>query len=164
MIHLLIGNTGAGKTTFGIALAAETGGVRFAIDVWMQTLFLPDVPDPIQFSWMMERVSRSEKMIWQVAEQVALSGKEVILEISMSTRELRNSQLLRAKQTGLPCTVYFLDVPKEIRRQRVIQRNLEKGASYSFDVSPQMFDFMEIVFEQPSPEEFEGYGTYLIHA
>lgn len=42
MIHLIIGNTGSGKTTYANKLKAKTGGVIFSIDKWNNTLFLPD--------------------------------------------------------------------------------------------------------------------------
>jgi hypothetical protein len=32
-------------------------------------------------------------------------------------------------------------------------RNVEKGATYSFEVTPQMFEAMEAFFERPSDEE-----------
>ena len=41
---LVVGCTGAGKTTYARQLAAELGAVRFSIDEWMMALFGPDVP------------------------------------------------------------------------------------------------------------------------
>ena len=41
----------------------------------------------------------------------------------------------------------FLDIDKEVRQQRVTHRNLEKGTTYQFDVSPADFEFMETWFE-----------------
>ncbi len=42
MIHLIVGNTGAGKTTYANKLKKELKGVVFSIDQWNNTLFLPD--------------------------------------------------------------------------------------------------------------------------
>jgi tRNA A37 N6-isopentenylltransferase MiaA len=42
MIHLIVGNTGAGKTTYSNALRKKTNGVIFSIDKWNKTLFLAD--------------------------------------------------------------------------------------------------------------------------
>lgn len=37
MIHLIIGNTGSGKTTYANQLKAELNGVLFSIDKWNNT-------------------------------------------------------------------------------------------------------------------------------
>jgi tRNA A37 N6-isopentenylltransferase MiaA len=39
MIHLIIGNTGSGKTTYSNKLKAELNGVLFSIDKWNNVLF-----------------------------------------------------------------------------------------------------------------------------
>ena len=63
-VILVVGCTGAGKTTYARQLADEIGGIRFSIDEWMMPLFGPDQPQPIRFDWMMERVNRCEAMIF----------------------------------------------------------------------------------------------------
>ena len=42
MIHLILGNTGAGKTTYAQALKKEAKGVIFSVDYWNNTLFMAD--------------------------------------------------------------------------------------------------------------------------
>ena len=42
MIHLIVGNTGSGKTTYSNKLKQETGGLIFSIDQWNKALFFPD--------------------------------------------------------------------------------------------------------------------------
>ncbi len=42
MIHLIVGNTGAGKKTYAHKLNREIDGVVFSIDKWNKILFLPD--------------------------------------------------------------------------------------------------------------------------
>lgn len=60
VVHLVTGSTGAGKTTYAVALAARESALRLSIDEWMTTLFGPDQPAALQFEWMMERVNRCE--------------------------------------------------------------------------------------------------------
>ncbi|MFN9580481.1 MAG: AAA family ATPase, partial [Novosphingobium sp.] len=62
-IVLIVGSTGAGKTTYARRLAEELGGVRFSIDEWMMTLFWADSPQPIEFQWTIERVRRCEALV-----------------------------------------------------------------------------------------------------
>ncbi len=60
MFHLVCGSTGAGKTTYSVALAEREGGVHFAIDEWMATLFGPEAPATPDFGWIVARVGRCE--------------------------------------------------------------------------------------------------------
>lgn len=54
--------------------------------------------------------------------------------------------------------VHYLDAPKDVRKQRVDKRNLEKDPSvYAFEVTDMMFDFMEPRFEVPDQKELQ-YG------
>jgi predicted kinase len=155
-IHLIIGSTGAGKTTYAQNLAQERSAVRFAIDEWMNKLFFPDLKSDIEYQWAMERIHRCEEMIWSMAERVLNTHVDVILEVSASTRELRQKQLQRALDIGAAVQLHFLDVDKEIRRKRVANRNKDKGDSYSFEVTDEMFDFVEDMFERPGQEELSG--------
>jgi hypothetical protein len=47
----------------------------------------------------------------------------------------------------------FVNADREVRRQRVLRRNIEKGETYSFDVTPAMFDATEMYFEPPTERE-----------
>lgn len=42
-----------------------------------------------------------------------------------------------------------------VRRQRVLQRNVEQGETYSFDVTGPIFDVVDARFEPPSTSEFQ---------
>lgn len=42
MIHLIVGNTGARKTTHAKYLKTKNKGIVFSIDTWNKALFLPD--------------------------------------------------------------------------------------------------------------------------
>lgn len=42
MIHLIVGNTGSGKTTYSNELKSKNDGIIFSIDKWNNTLFLAD--------------------------------------------------------------------------------------------------------------------------
>lgn len=53
-------------------------------------------------------------------------------------------------------SLHFLDLPKEVRLERVMKRNLEKGETFEFEESKENFDFMEDWFEKPTEKEFAG--------
>ncbi len=52
-----------------------------------------------------------------------------------------------------PAQLHFVNAPPDVRRHRVLQRNSEKGDTFSFEVTAPMFDFMEREFELPTEQE-----------
>jgi hypothetical protein len=50
-ISLVVGSTGAGKTTFAHYLERDTSAIRFSTDAWMTTLFAPSKPADAGFDW-----------------------------------------------------------------------------------------------------------------
>ncbi len=155
-VHLICGSTGAGKTTYSLALADRLGALRFSIDEWMASLFMADAPPTPDLTWALERTARCEAQMWLLAEQLLARGSDVIFDVGLSKREHRDRFRARAAQMGVAARLHFLDVDVETRRARVHRRNAEKSASYSFEVSDAMFDFMEGWFERPSAEELGG--------
>lgn len=154
-VHLIFGPSGAGKTTFAIKLAEETRGVRFSIDEWMQELFGPDVPEPIELGWLMDRVRRCENHIWTMAYSVAASGGRVVLDLGFMKVADRARFTQLAQENGLSLQTHFISAPADVRRERVMARNVEQGSTFSVEVSPAMFDFAEGWFEAPTPEELK---------
>jgi predicted kinase len=158
LIHLVCGSTGAGKTTYAIELSAVVGGVRFSIDEWMATLFWMDSPRPINAAWSIERVERCMKQILSTALQVAGHGVPCVLDFGFGQAELRARVLRLAETAGLSVQLQLLDVPAAERWRRVQARNAEKGESYQlgFDVTREMFDFVETMWQPPTDEEMAG--------
>ncbi|MFT3770438.1 MAG: ATP-binding protein [Minicystis sp.] len=155
-VHLICGSTGAGKTTYATALAQRSGGVRFSIDDWMETLFSMDAPEVPDLAWALARTARCEAQMWAVADQLLARGVDVIFDVGLSKREHRDRFRERAAEVGAPCKLHFLDVDRETRRARVHRRNAERTATYAFEVPDAMFDFMEGWFEAPTGAELEG--------
>ena len=155
---LVVGCTGAGKTTYALRLADELGGVRFSIDEWMTTLFWADSPQPLQFAWAMERVERCETQIFAVARQLAARGVPAVLDLGFTKKSHRDKFRALAAGAGLTAPVHFLDVPADERWFRVNRRNKERGETYAMDVDRQMFDFMETMWEPPGEDEWRAAG------
>ena len=150
---LVCGSTGSGKTTYSLSLAKEIEAVRFSIDPWMQTLFSKDMKS-LDYSWMMERAYRCYDQIWEVSKQILMLRGNVILDLGFTTKTQREIFIDKAKELGVNSEVHYLDVPLNVRKQRVKQRNISKDPElYSFEVTDMMFNFMEQKFETPSSEE-----------
>jgi predicted kinase len=155
MIHLVAGSTGAGKTSYALALAEQAQGVRFSIDEWMAALFWPDSPQPLDAGWTMARLERCHATIWSTARQVAERGVPCILDLGFTTAASRAEFAGWAREAGLAVRLHFLDVPADERWRRVEARNAKKGETHQlgFAVTREMFDFVESLWEPPGPGE-----------
>ena len=156
MIHLIVGNTGAGKTTYANELKKETKGVIFSIDKWNNTLFLPDKKPTDGLEWFLERIERAEKMIMDLVDQLENAKIDAILDLGLSKFEHREKFRKFAQLNSFKIITHFLDIPKETRLERVLKRNTEKGETFEFEVSKENFDFMETWFEKPTTKEMVG--------
>ena len=155
-LNVIFGPCGAGKTTYAHNFARREKAVAFILDDWMARMFGPDMPEPIEYDWMLERVARCEAQIWSVAAGVIGAGGSVILDIGLMRRADRARIREIAEATGLPLRFHFVDAPQEVRRARVAGRNVVRGENFAIEVSPDMFDFIEGVYEPPEPDELAG--------
>lgn len=153
MIHLIVGNTGSGKTTYSTKLKRKTNGIIFSIDKWNKTLFLADKKSDDGLEWILERIDRAEKMIMEIVQQLENLKTDSILDLGLSKFEHREKFRKFADSNGYELKIHYLDISKEIRLERVMKRNIEKGATYEFEVTKENFDFMENWFEKPSVKE-----------
>ena len=160
LVHLICGSTGAGKTTYSLRLSDRLGAVRFSIDEWMTALFWMDTPQPIDPAWSMERVERCFTQIWAVVLQTTARNVPCVLDIGFGQTRSRTKYAELAKDAGLSVQLHFIDVPAQERWRRVEARNAQKGETYQlqFDVTREMFDFVESLWEPPSDAEMRAYN------
>jgi predicted kinase len=160
LIHLICGSTGAGKTTYAKRLCDHLGAVRFSIDEWMATLFWMDTPKPLDPRWSMERVERCLAQSWTVVLQIVAQKVPCVLDIGFGQASSREKFAGLAKSAGLSVQLHLLDIPVEERWRRVQARNAQKGDTYQlgFDVTREMFDFVEAMWEPPTDAEMLAYG------
>tara|TARA_R110002050_G_scaffold59259_2_gene132627 strand:- start:80242 stop:80730 length:489 start_codon:yes stop_codon:yes gene_type:complete len=156
MIHIIVGNTGSGKTTYSNELKRKTNGVIFSIDKWNNILFLADKKPTDGLEWFLERIERAEKMIMDLVRQLENSETDSILDLGLSKLEHREKFRKFADLNDFELTMHFLDIPRDTRLNRVIKRNAEKGETFEFEVSIENFDFMENWFEKPTEKEMIG--------
>jgi predicted kinase len=156
VLNVIFGPCGAGKTTYAHAFARREKAVAFILDDWMARLFGADMPEPLQYDWMVERVGRCEAQIWSVAAATIAAGTSVILDIGLMRRDDRARVREIAEATGLALQFHFVDAPQAVRRARVLDRNVVRGESFAIEVTPDLFEFIEGVYEPPEPKELTG--------
>ena len=155
-LNVIFGPCGAGKTTYAHTFARRERAVAFILDDWMARLFGPDMPQPLEYAWMLERVGRCEAQIWSAAAAVIAAGTSAILDIGLMRRADRERVRQIAEGAGLPLVFHFVDAPQDVRRARVADRNVIRGESFAIEVTPDLFDFIEGVYEPPEPGELKG--------
>jgi len=156
MIHLIVGNTGSGKTSYATTLKKKTKGIIFSIDTWNKTLFIPDKTDNDGLDWFLERIERSEEIILGLIQQLENSNTDTILDLGLSKFKHREKFRIFAAKHHFEIQTHFLDLSSEIRYQRILTRNKEKGDTFEFEVSKEDFNFMESWLERPSTSEMKN--------
>lgn len=160
-IHLVCGPVGAGKSTYARKLADDSAAVVFSMDAWMAKLFAPDIAsgttlqtmDP---AWFVQRVDRCESVIYAMAAEVLRYGGSVILDLGFIRRERRDTAYAFAVRQNCAVLFHYVTAEPDVRRHRVASRNIQQGETYAFEVTPQLFDFAESVFEAPAARELAG--------
>lgn len=152
-VHIVFGPQGSGKSTYAKKLAQEVKGVHLSIDNWMWKLYGDDLPKSMNLKWIKERVSRCEKLIWELSKDITDSNCEVILDLGFTKREKRKLFLQWIEEHGKDVQLHYISADHSIRRKRVLDRNTIKGDTFSFEVTPSMFDFMEGEFHKATETE-----------
>jgi predicted kinase len=155
-IHLVVGPVGAGKSTFALELCRAHGAIRLTLDEWMTNLFSMDRPPVDVLPWYMERAERCVGQIWRITQRLIDHGTDVVLEIGLIQRNMRESFYQRVDADAQELVIYVLDAPRELRRQRVAQRNLERGQTFSMVVPPEFFELASDHWEPLADDECEG--------
>lgn len=164
MIHLVCGSTGAGKTTYANELRQKLGALHLSIDDWMVTLFAPDTPPQPSWPWIEERVRRCERQIVVTALDLARSGVPSVLDLGLQQADQRRRVAERATAAGVGVRLHFLDVEATERWRRVEARNEQQGETYRVKVTRPMFDFIETIWQPPTPEEMSAFDGVRIAA
>ena len=84
------------------------------------------------------------------------TGTDVILDIGLMRRADRARVREIAEGADLPLQFHFVTASQQARRARVADRNVVRGESFAIEVTPELFEFIEGVFEPPEPAELEG--------
>lgn len=156
MIYIVGGLPGAGKTTYSKKLANEQRAAVFSTDVWMSDLFWMDQAPGEDPQWALERTDRVENRMIKTCIELDAIGVSAILDIGFVNLKWRQKTYNMLNKAGMPFEVHFLEVDRPTRWKRVQQRNREKSETYAFDVTEEMLDFMDSVYDPIEPNELDG--------
>ena len=160
MVHVIYGPQGAGKSTLANKICIEQNAICFSIDEYMSRLFLADIPVPLDMEFIMERVKRCEGLIWKTVTDFERTGVTSVLDLGLLKISDRNRIKKLINFHGFEYLFHFIDAPLAQRKERVISRNVKTGSGFSFEVTSEMFDYMELQFEPPSNDELLEIKVY----
>lgn len=161
-IHLVEGPVGAGKSTFVAELRNRHNAAGFILDAWFVRLYSPDRPAANLMEWYAARKARCLDQIWVTAREVLDTGRDVVLELGLVEKASRENFYTQVREAGYDLGVYLLDAPRDIRRDRVRQRNREKGATFSMEVPDAFFELASDHWEPMDETECEIYDVQVI--
>ena len=155
-IHLIEGPVGSGKSTFSLKMKEEIDAIHFSLDDWMASLFKPDRPNTGVMEWYSNRKQRCIDHIWKVAQQAHNSNTNVILELGLINKQAREEFLEAIHSERHNMIIHVLEADRDVRRERVKHRNMEKGETYSMNVPDEIFEIASNMWEPITENEFVG--------
>ena len=146
-IHLIEGPVGAGKSTFAAKLSKELAAPSLILDKWFVQLYSPDRPIEGLMPWYAQRKERCLAQMWTTALEILGAGKDVLMELGLVEVASREWFYGWVDRAGYELTIYLLDAPREVRRERVRQRNKDKGPTFAMEVPEAFFELASDCWE-----------------
>jgi predicted kinase len=161
-IHLVEGAVGSGKSTFASRLSEVHRAPRLILDDWMATLYSPDRPTTGNLKWYLERKDRCIEQIWKLAREIIETDSDVVLELGLIQLAERQRFYERVESAGYKLKIYVLHAPREIRRDRVRNRNKQKSDTYSMEVPDHIFELASNMWEPIDESECGAFEVEFI--
>lgn len=147
-LYLLCGKIAAGKSTLAKRLAARPATVLISEDRWNSTLFpdeLKTIEDYARYS------SRVRAVMGPHVIALLKAGLSVVLDFQANTLAVRRWMRTLIDGANAAHELHFLDIPDEICRRRLSERNL-KG-EHPYQASDAEFELFTRYFVPPSADE-----------
>jgi len=155
-LHIIEGPVGAGKTTHANQLSRELRTPPLVLDSWMTNLFQADRPEADLWTWYAERKARCFSQIMSLARNALDLGNDAIVELGLIRVEDRLKLYASLESEGRNFLVHVLHTPREERKRRVSQRNLDQGETFAMHVSEEVFEMASDMWEPVCETERNG--------
>lgn len=155
-LYLLCGKIAAGKSTLARKLAARPSTLLIGEDHWTSTLYpveLRTIEDYTRLSARL-RAAMTPHIVDILRQELS-----VVLDFAANTRRQRSWMRSLIDTAGVPHELHYIDVPDELCRQRLRQRNA--GGEHQFQVSDAEFEQFTAHFVAPAADE--GFNV-VVHA
>lgn len=155
-LYLLCGKIGAGKSTLARRLASRPATLLISEDHWTSTLFADELRTIDDYGRLSARLRAA---VAPHIVDILQKGLSVVLDFPANTERQRAWMRSLIDLAGVPHELHHLDVPDELCRRRLRQRNAR--GEHQFQVSDQEFDQFTRHFVPPGPDE--GFNV-IVHA
>jgi len=154
-LHLICGLPGAGKTTLAKEIAARGRAVRFCPDEWIKDIWREKAEtEGNQFRDQIEHLQ------WKTAKEILRNRVDVIIEWGTWGRDEREKLRDEAREIGAKVKLCYLDVSREILRERILIRNKDLGFDEFHIPENEIEKFLDDCsnsFQRPTAEELDSY-------
>lgn len=153
-LHLMCGKIAAGKSTLTEKLAGAPNTIVLSQDHWLARLYpgeIRTVPDYVRCA------ARLRDAIGSHVESLLRAGISVVLDFPANTVANRDWMREIIVRAGACHQLHYLDVPDEICKARLRQRNA--SGTHEFVASDAEFD--QITRHSTPPSEAEGFDIVL---
>ncbi len=155
ILHLICGLPGSGKTTLAKSIEASTGAIRFSPDEWIKDIWNDEAEaEGNQFR------DQIEQLQWKMAKQMLENSIDVIIEWGTWGRSEREILRDEAKGVGAGVKFYYLNISREILKERIIRRNLNINPDEFYIPNEEIEAFLDDSFKSfqiPSEDELATY-------
>lgn len=144
----MCGKVASGKSTLADRLAGEPDTVLLREDAWLADLFgteMKTLKDFVEYS------GRLRRTIAPHVVALLKNGTTVVLDFQANTTASRLWIKELVEQAGCDHRLHVLDVPDEICKARLKQRNA--SGKHEFSVSEEQFDRISSHFQRPTEDE-----------
>lgn len=147
-LYLLCGKIAAGKSTLAKRLAARPATVLISEDHWNSTLF----PDEIRTIEDYARYSaRVRAAMGPHVTALLKAGLSVVLDFQANTLAVRGWMRTLINGADAAHELHFLDIPDELCRRRLNERNL--AGQHPYQASDADYELFTRHFVPPSADE-----------
>jgi predicted kinase len=156
ILHLICGLPAAGKTTLAKSIVSATGGIRFSPDEWIKRIWTHSAE--MEGNRFRDQV---EQLQWKIAKDILRSSIDVIIEWGTWGKDEREKLRDEARAIGAKVKFYYLDVPKEVLKERIILRNRNPDQNEEFFIPENEIEsFLENCFNSLQVPTREELATY----
>lgn len=155
-LYLVCGKIGAGKSTVARTLAKKANTVLVVEDDWISQMY----PDEIRtLADYVRCTGRFRMAVAGHIEALLADGMSVVLDFPANTPSSRQWGRSLIDKTGAAHELHFLDVPDEVCKARLKERNA--SGSHPFQASEEDFEKITGYFVPPAPDE--GFNIIVSH-
>ncbi len=156
ILHLICGLSGSWKTTLWKKIESETNAIRFCPDEWIKYIWESAVEGN-------RHRDQIEQVQWNLGKKILHSWLDIIIEWWTWGKDERDRLRIESHNNGVKVYFYYLDIPKEILKSRILKRNVSADwdeLQMSEETLDKEIERCFFLFQIPDEKELGTYDKY----